>query len=310
MARTFRFGIQTSKGDTADAWAAKARRIEELGYSTLFVPDHFTDQLAPLIALQAAADATKTLRVGTLVLGNDYRHPVVLAKELATLDLLSGGRLEAGIGAGWMLSDYDQAGMPYDRPGVRVERLQEAVAVLKGAFGEVPFSFSGKHYQVTDYEGLPKPAQRPHPPLLIGGGRKRVLSLAAREAQIVGVNFSLAAGAVSPEVAKTGTAAATAEKIGWLREEAGARFDELELNTTVFFGIVTDDRAAMAERVAGGFGMPADEVLKSPHALVGTVDQMAEDIQRWREEFGFSYVVFSGDVHEQMAPVVAKLAGT
>ncbi len=310
MPHKFRFGIQTGLAPSAEAWTEKARKIEALGYSTLFIPDHFNEQLAPLIALQAAADATTTLRVGTMVLDNDYRHPLVLAKELATLDLLSNGRLEAGLGAGWMVSDYEQSGIEYDTPGVRISRLREALRVIKGLFADGNVSLSGDFYNITGHDGTPKPLQRPHPPILIGGGGKRVLRLAAREADIVGVNFSLAEGTVNPAVAATGTAAATAEKIAWVREAAGANFDKLELNTTIFVSVVTDDREAMAERVGTGFGLPPADALGSPHILIGTIEQIVEDIQQCREEYGFSYVVFSGDVFEQMAPVVQKLAGT
>ncbi len=309
MSRKFRFGIQTSYAGSADEWRAKARRIEELGYSTLFVPDHFTEQYAPLIALQAAADATTSLCLGMLVLDNDYRHPLVLAKELATLDVMSAGRVEVGLGAGWMRSDYEQSGMAYDRPGVRIERFEEGLHVIKGLFADSPFSFSGKHYTITKHEGTPKPIQKPHPPILVGGGGKRLLSIAAREADIVGVNFSLAEGEVNPQVAVTGTAAATREKIAWVRGAAGARFSDLELNVTVFFAFVNEDRRGMAERVAGGFGLPAEEVLNSPHVLIGSVDQIVDDLQRRREEYGFSYIAFSGDVYEAMSPVVKALAG-
>jgi probable F420-dependent oxidoreductase len=308
--RPFRFGIQTSKAGSAEEWRDKAKRIEELGYSTLFIPDHFTDQLAPLVALMAAADATTSLRLGTLVLDNDYRHPLVLAKELATLDVLSNGRVEIGLGAGWMRSDYVSSGIPYDRPGVRISRFEEGLAIVKGLMSEEPFSYSGEYYTISKTDGLPKPVQKPRPPVLVGGGGKRVLSTAAREAEIVGINFMLTEGEVNPKVAATGTAAATREKLAWVKEAAGSRFDDLELNTTVFFAIVTDDRNEMASRVAGGFGMPAEELLNSPHVLIGTVDQMIEDLQRYRDEFGFTYVVFSGDVFETMAPVVKKLVGT
>lgn len=310
MPRPFRFGIQSARASSREEWTAKARRIEELGYSTLFIPDHFEDQLAPIPALVAAADATKTLRLGTMVLDNDFRHPVVLAKELATLDLISGGRLEIGIGAGWMRSDYEQSGIPFDAPGVRIERLAESLTILKGLFADGPLTFSGRHYQIQNCNGTPKPVQKPHPPILVGGGARRVLTLAARQADIVGVNFVLAEGVVNPAVAVTGSPAATAEKLAWVREAAGARFDALELNCTVFVSVVTDDRQAMAERVAPGFGLAPADVLASPHVLIGTVEQIVDDLQRRREEYGFSYIVFSGDVFEAMAPVVARLAGT
>ena len=311
MARTrkFRFGVQTSRAASRDEWVAKARKIEDLGFSTLLMPDHFEDQYAPVPALMAAADATTTLRIGTLVFDNDYKHPVVLAKEAATLDVLSGGRLELGIGAGWMTSDYEQAGMAYDAPGERIARLKEGLTVMKGLWADEPAMFDGKHYHVH-MNGLPKPVQRPRPPVLIGGGGKRVLGYAAREADIVGVNFMLAEGVVNREVMTTGSAAATAEKIGWIREAAGARFDDIELNVTVFAAIVTDDRAGMAERLAPRFGVTPAELPDAPHVLLGNVDQIAEDLQRRRDRFGFSYVVISGDGFEQLAPVVKKLAGT
>jgi probable F420-dependent oxidoreductase len=310
MPHKFRFGVQTSRAASGDAWRDKARKIEDLGYSTLFVPDHFDDQFTPTPALQAAADATTTLRVGGMVFDNDYRHPLVFAKEAATIDVLSNGRYELGIGAGWMETDYVAAGMTYDRPGVRIDRLKESLAIIRGLFGDGAFSFKGKHYTINEHNGLPKPIQKPHPPILVGGGGKRVLSLAAREADIVGVNFNLAPGRVNHEVMNTGDATSTAEKIGWIREAAGSHFDRLELNVTVFVSIVTDDQAGMVERVAPGFGMSKDEVLQSPHAVIGSVDQIAETLQQRREKFGFSYVVFSGDGFEALAPVVKKLAGT
>ena len=308
--RAFRFGVQTSSAPTREAWAEKARRIEELGFSTLFVPDHFGDQLSPVPAMMAAADATTTLRVGGLVLDNDYRHPVMHAKEMATLDVLSGGRVEVGLGAGWMKSDYDASGIAYDRAGVRIDRMVEGLAILKQSFADGAFSHAGKHYTITDYDGLPKPVQKPHPPILIGGGGKRVLSIAAREADIVGVNFNLEQGAVNRVVLQTGDAASTDEKIGWIRDAAGERWDDIELNVTVFVAVVTDDQQKMAERIAPGFGMSPEEVLLSPHVLVGSIDQIAETLQERRERYGFSYIAISGDGFEPLAPLVAKLAGT
>jgi probable F420-dependent oxidoreductase len=307
--RKFRFGVQTSNAASRENWIEKARKIEDLGYSTLFVPDHFNDQFAPMPAMMAAADATTTLRVGSLVFDNDYKHPVVLAKEAATLDVLSGGRLELGLGAGWMESDYQQAGISYDAPGVRISRLQEAVTIIKGLCSDEPVAFDGKFYNVH-HNGLPKPVQKPHPPLLIGGGGRRVLRYAAREADIVGVNFNLTEGRVNAEVMATGTVEATKEKIAWIREAAGSRFDEIELNLTVFAAIVTEDRGSMAERLAPRFATTPAELPDAPHVLLGSVDQIAEDLQRRREMFGFSYIVISGDGFEAMAPVVKRLAGT
>jgi probable F420-dependent oxidoreductase len=310
MPHKFRFGVQTSRAASGDAWHEKARKIEDLGYATLFVPDHFDDQFTPTPALMAAAAATTTLRVGGMVFDNDYRHPLIFAKEAATIDVLSGGRYELGIGAGWMKTDYDAAGMTYDRPGVRIDRLRESLTIIKGLFGEGPFSFSGKHYTIHEHNGLPKPVQQPRPPILVGGGGKRVLSLAAREADIVGVNFNLAPGRVNKEVMNTGDATSTAEKIGWIRDAAGSRMDEIELNVTVFVAIVTDDQASMVERIAPGFGMSPAEVLASPHALIGSIGQIADALRERRDRFGFSYIVFSGDGFEALAPVVKQLAGT
>jgi len=309
VARPFRFAIQTSSAASGDAWREKARRIEDLGFSTLLIPDHFGDQFSPMPALTSAADATSTLRVGGLVLDNDYKHPLVLAKEIATLDVLSGGRAELGIGAGWMLTDYEQSGIAYDSPGVRVERLQESVRVMKGLFGAEPCTFAGKHYRITNANGTPKPVQQPHPPIMIGGGGKRVLRFAAREANIISVNFDLREGAVNASTMATGTAEATAEKIGWIREAAGARINEIELNVTIFATIVTDDAAKMAERLAGNFGTTPDQLHRAPHALIGSVDAIVDELERRRAEYGFSYVAFSGDVYEQVAPIVGKLAG-
>src|SRR5215467_4400703 len=195
--------------------------IEELGYSTLLMPDHFHQQLAPFSALASAAAATSTLRVGMLVLDNDFRHPVVLAKEAATLDLLSEGRLELGLGAGWMAADYEKSGIAFDPPGVRMDRFEESLSIIKGLFAEGPFSFKGRHYEVTGLEGLPKPVQKPRPPILIGAGSKRMLQIASREADIVNVSFSGRAGALNPEFMSSGTAAATFEKLDVVRQIAG-----------------------------------------------------------------------------------------
>ena len=307
--RRFRFGIQLSTAPDGPGWADQARQAEDLGYDTLVLPDHFGDQLAPVPALMAAADATTDLRVGALVFDNDYKHPVVLAKELATVDRLSGGRVEVGLGAGWMASDYEQAGIPMDPPGTRVSRMEEGIAVLKGCFGPGPFSFEGEHYRITGYDGLPKPVQSP-PPLLVGGGSPRVLGIAAREADIVGINPSIHSGHVDAAAAQDGAAARTDEKVRWIREAAGDRYADLELNMLQFAGIVTDDRAGTAEMMAPLFGLPPAEVETYPHACIGTVEQIAEDLHARRERWDVSYFVFQGDSMGAMAPVVARLRGT
>jgi probable F420-dependent oxidoreductase len=258
----------------------------------------------------AAADATELLRFGTLVWCNDYRHPVVLAKEAATLDLLSEGRLELGIGAGWMTSDYNQAGMPLDKAGVRIERMVEAVEVLRGLFGDGPFNYQGKHYSIDGLEGHPKPHQAPHPPFLIGGGGPKVLRLAGELADIVGVNPSLSAGTFGPETAQDATAERYDQKLAWIREGAGDRFDQIELQLRTFVVAVTDDRRGMAEGLAAGLGISPEDGLASPLGLIGTTSQMADDLRERRERYGFSYIVVGADEYEAFAPVVAELAGT
>ncbi|MBV8236008.1 MAG: TIGR03621 family F420-dependent LLM class oxidoreductase, partial [Acidimicrobiia bacterium] len=303
--RPFRFGAVCEHATTRQEWAETARRIEGAGFSTLLVPDHFDERFGPFTALMAAADATTTLRLGTLVLGNDYRHPVVLAKEAATLDVLSGGRFELGIGAGWEQRDYDWSGIAFDEPAARVERLEESVAVLKGLFDDGSFSYGGRHYVVSGLEGTPKPAQRPHPPLLIGAGGRRMLALAAHEADIVNVNFRLDAGVFGHDVAATGTAEATRSKVAWLRECAGERFAELELGITVFAAVITNDRDSVAKVMGSALGLTTEGVLDSPHVLVGSVDQVVEELSERREAFGFSYIAFALDTYEAMLPVAA-----
>ncbi|MDP1804096.1 MAG: TIGR03621 family F420-dependent LLM class oxidoreductase, partial [Acidimicrobiales bacterium] len=291
------------------SWAALATKAEDLGYSTLFLPDHFGDQLAPVPALMAAADATTTLRVGALVFDNDYKHPLVLAKELATIDRLSGGRLEVGLGAGWMNTDYEQSGIPMDPPGVRVTRMEEAIAVIKRCFAPGPFSFTGDHYTITELDLLPKPAQSP-PPMLIGGGAKRVLSIAAREAQIVGINPSLRSGQADAAAAQNGAAGVTDQKVAWVKEAAGDRYHDLEINLLQFAGIVTDERESTAEMMAPLFGLDASELATYPHACIGTIEQICETLRYRRERWDASYIVFQGDALETMAPVVAALRDT
>lgn len=308
--REFRFGVQTAAAATGREWREKARKVESLGYSTLYMPDHFIDTpFAPAVGMAMAAEATETLRVGTLVLGNDYKHPAVVAKEFATLDVLSGGRTEVGLGAGWMQSDYDALGIPYDSAGVRIARLEEALAVVKGSFGPGPFSFAGEHYRIAEYDGIPKPVQQP-PPILVGGGGPKLLRLAGREADIVGINPNLRKGAVTNDAVQNSVAEATKQKVEWVREGAGSRFDDLELQIRYFMCAVTDDRRGLAEAMAGGFGLSADEALESGVACVGTVDEICDILQARRDEWAVSYVVVGDDQYEAFAPVVERLAGT
>ncbi|CAN5606942.1 LLM class F420-dependent oxidoreductase [soil metagenome] len=308
--RPFRFGVQCSSPPsvTARSWRELARRTEDLGYHRLTVSDHLDDQLAPVAALMAAADATTTLRVGVLVLSNDYRHPAVLAKEAATLDILSEGRFELGLGAGWMTTDYERAGIPMDAPSVRIARLEEAIQVVKGLLSEGPCHFEGEHYRIDGLAGSPKPVQQPLP-LLIGGGGRKVLELAGRHADIVGLNPKLPGGVIDAAAGPDATAAATERKIGWVREAAGDRFADIELHTRIHLAAVTDDRMGVAEALAVGFGLTVEESLATPHALVGSVDQIVEDLLERRERFGISSIGLSLDALDAFAPVVARLEG-
>ncbi len=308
--RPFRFGIQVTTPMTGGDWLVLARKVEDLGYSTLMLPDHFGDQLAPVPALAAAAAVTTELRVGALVFDNDFRHPVVLAKEAATLDVLSGGRLELGLGAGWMNADYEQSGISHDPAGVRVSRMAEAVTVLKGLFTEGPFSYSGEHYAISGLDGRPKPVQRPYPPLLIGGGGRRLLSIAAREADIVGINPSSASGVWDTATTRSGMAGETDRKLGWVRDAAGDRYGDLELNMVAFAVGVTDDRAAIMARVANRFGIDPAEFDHFAHALFGTETQICEQLQSARERWDVSYWIFHAPEVDPIAPIVAALAGT
>ena len=302
--------MQEHRAPNAKAWKDKARQVETLGYAALYLPDHFTDQLGPIAALMAAADATTRLRVGSLVFDNDYRHPVVLAKEAATLDLLSDGRFDLGLGAGWMATDYEQAGIPYDSPGTRISRMKEGLKIIKGMFAGEPFTFSGEHYQVKGIQGSPRPVQKPHPPILLGGGGHRMLNLAAREADIVNVNFDLREGQVNRDLVRTGLAEATDEKLRWIREAASDRLDSIELSVTIFLANITDDRESVATVMAAGVGAEPKDILAMPHFLIGTVDEVVDDLQRRRERYGISYVIVPGEADEAFAPVVARLAGT
>jgi probable F420-dependent oxidoreductase len=310
--RKFRFGVIVPKVASPSEFTEIARQAEALGYTTLYVPDHFVDHpLAPIPALAAAAAVTTTLRVGPLVLGNDYKHPVVLAREAATIDLLSDGRLEFGIGAGWMTVDYEKAGIPLDRPGVRIARLAESIAILKGLFADGPFSFEGEHYRVTELDGQPKPVQRPHPPFVIGGGGPKVLALAAREAQIVGINANLRSGdGNSRDAASSLTSARTDEKVQWLRDAAGSHFHDLEIQTLVGFVHFTEDRAGIADAMAASFGVPPEDALLAPVTLVGNESQIVELLETRRERWHMSYTVVPHESMAQLAPIVARLTGT
>lgn len=310
--RPFRFGVNVSSADTRAAWAEKARRIEDLGYSTLTVPDHLADVFSPLPAVISAAAATSRLRVGTNVLNNDFRHPVLVAREAATADLLTDGRLQLGLGAGYMKSEYDQSGLAFDVGGTRVERLAEAVTVIKALLTGEPVDFTGRHYRVRAQPIHPRPVQRPRPPIVIGGNGPRLLTLAAREADIVGfTGITFARGGTEPDMSAW-RAAQVDQRVRLVRDAAGARHDALELNALVQRVIVTDDRRSAAAELAAEWksrrgALTAEEILDAPYALLGTVDQLVEDLQRRRERWGISYYIVFERFAEAFAPVVARL---
>jgi probable F420-dependent oxidoreductase len=312
--RPFRFLADAVGVVDGRALAEKARRAESIGYDVLVLSDHLREQLAPIPAMATIAAATAQLRIGTFVFNNDLRHPAVLAHDLASLDVLSGGRLEIGIGAGWNRPEYAEIGLRFDPVTIRVARLEEAIAVLKGMFGPVPFSFAGRHYTITGRDGQPKPVQQPHPPLMIGGGGRRVLSLAGREANIV---------SLAPRIGKDGrgdpasiTLAATAEKVGWVREAAGDRFGDLELNVYPSMSevIVTDHpRREVAEvrdklRERTGQDISEKDLLESPHIFIGSIDGLVDKFRDLRERLGISSLML-GDIDE-LAPLVERLGGT
>jgi probable F420-dependent oxidoreductase len=310
--KQFRFGVNVWRAESRAEWVAKARKIEDLGYAVLTVADHLTDLFAPMPAVLSAAEATKHLRVGTNVLNNDLRHPVLVAREAATVDLLTDGRLQLGLGAGSIKSEYDQAGLNFDRGRTRVERLAEAVTIIKGLLMGEQVTLAGRHYRVAGHTIAPLPVQRPHPPILIGGNGPRLLTLAAREADIVGfsgITFRQG-GAIPPDLSGW-RASSVDERVRLVREVAGAeRHAKLELSALVQRVVVTPDRRrAAGELTSRWTELTPDEILQSPYVLIGTVDQMVEDLLARRERWGISYYAIFEPYLEAFAPVVARLAG-
>jgi probable F420-dependent oxidoreductase len=308
--KPFRFGVNVWRATSRAEWAEKARKLEGLGYAVLTVPDHLADLFAPLPALVSAAEATTRLRVGTHVLNNDLRHPVLVAREAATVDLLTDGRFQLGLGAGHMQSEYDQAGLGFDAAGTRVARLAEAITIIKGLLRGEQVTFAGRHYHVTSHQSYPLPVQRPHPPVLIGGNGRQLLTLAAQEADIVGLTgFTLRRGGTAPDFSGW-KAAGIDERMQLIREAAGDRYDRLELNALVQRVVVTDNRRHAAEELTRRWTqLRPEEILQSPYVLIGTVDQMVEDLQVRRERLGISYYVIFEPYMDAFAPVVARLAG-
>ena len=306
----FRFALQASGAASPGAWRDLARKTEDLGYSTLYVPDHLDDQWAPMVAVTVAAEATTTLRVGTLVLDNDFRHPVVLAKEAATLDVVTGGRFEFGIGAGWLRADYEQSGIAMDQPAVRVARLAESLAIMRAMWRDGNATFEGEHYCVTAALGAPAPVTPGGPPLVVGGGSRRILRLAGECADVVSVVPSLSAGYIGPEVAAEAVVEKYTERVRWAREAAGARAADLELQCWTVTVQVVPNASEVFESTAPLFGLTPDQLRAAPVALIGEAGEIVETLRTRREELGFSYVVVHEAEMDALAPVIAELAGT
>lgn len=303
--RPFRFAAIVERGRSAAHWSDVARRAEALGYDTLLMPDHITDQLAPIPALSAAAEATTTLRVGSFVFANDYRNPVLLAREAATLDLLSGGRLEFGIGAGWKTSDYEQLGIPYDTPKTRVDRMEEAVGLIKRLWTEEHVNHDGAHYRIREATLMPRPIQRPHPPVMIGGGGPRILRIAAREAQIVSLLPPV--DAHGRHRIRTITIGSVAERVARLRR--AERFAELELNVIVLDAQVTDARQPLLAAIAARLKSTVTAVVATPFLMYGSRASLVEDLLERRARLDLSYIALPGGAMRAFAPVVAELRG-
>jgi probable F420-dependent oxidoreductase len=294
----------------------QARWAESVGFTHIAVHDHLANRHAPITLLTAVAMATERIGLCPLVFNNDLRHPAVLAQELASLDVISEGRVVAGIGAGWNEPEYAATGLHYDSAGTRIDRMLEAIEVMRGLFADGPFSFSGRFYTITEMDGGPKPVQRPHPPFLIGGTRERVVRLAAREGDIVGLDLRQ-----DGEAILDGFEARTDVRIGWIREEAGDRFGGLDLNVLRTLGslAVTDQPLKVAAEVARGLmaetGVPIDarDVLESPFSLIGSVPELVDKLTRLRQRWGInSFLVgwFGEPGLREFGPVVEQLAGT
>jgi probable F420-dependent oxidoreductase len=311
--RPFRFLADVHEIVTGRELADRARRAEQLGYHTLVLPDHLIGQLSPVVAMATVAAATSTLRVAAFVLNNDLRHPAVLAQDLASIDVLSEGRLDIAIGAGWNKPEYEAIGLRFDPTPVRQARLAESITVLKGLFSGAPFSFTGEHYTITDYAAEPVPVQRPHPPFFIGGGGRRTLTLAGREADVVGLAPRILAN--STVDAASLTLAAAREKIDWVRAAAGERSEALEFNIypSTWPVTVTDDLHGEARRVVDhlrsrtGVELTEDEVIDSPHLFIGSVDRLVEKFLQLREELGITSIML-GEIDE-LLPVLERLSG-
>ena len=327
MSRPFRFGVQSYAAESPQDWRDQAKRAEAQGFSTFSIADHVigpgpalaatnhpVQQLAAIPAMAVAIEATETISVGARVFCVDYRQPVMFAKELATLDFFADGRLELGLGAGWLQGEYEAIGVQWDRAGVRLDRFEETLDLIRRFFDDGLVEFDGDHVHASGFEGLPKPPNGV-PPIMIGGGAKRVLGIAGREADIVSLNFNNSSGKIGPDGVGSSTAELTAQKIDWIRAGAEHRTDDksfadIEIEIGAYFTVVTDQRAATLDKMAPMFALEPEQLAEHPHALIGSVDTICEQLAERRETYGISYVTFGASAAESVAPVVERLAGT
>lgn len=322
MSKPFRFGLQAYAPNSGREWRELARKAEATGFSSFHLADHIIgpgpaltatghpiQTVAAIPAMAVAAEATSTIKVGCRVLCVDYRNPVMLAKEVATLDFFSEGRLELGLGAGWLQNEYEAIGVPFDRPGIRIDRFEEVVALLRASFAEGELNIDTPHVHAVGFEAVPKPFTKSGPPIMIGGGAKRILTIAGREADIVSLNFNNSSGKLGAEGIGSSTAELTDQKIQWIKDGAGSRFDQIEIEIAAYFTIVTPDGEGTRAKMAPMFGMTPEVFAEHPNALIGSVDEICDRIVERRERFGISYISFGASVIDAVIPVVERLAG-
>ena len=320
MTKPFRFGAQAYSADSPDDWRQLAQKVESLGFSSFHLADHYIgdgpalaaanhplQNLAAVPALAVAAEATESIKVGCRVFCCDYHQPAVLAKEVATIDWFSGGRLELGLGAGWVKSEYDAMGIPMERPGVRIDRMTETLDLIRQHYSGEQIELAGEHFRASGFSGSPTTGVVP--PIMIGGGSPRILGIAGKEADIVSINFDNSAGKIGPQGVGSGTIDGTAQKIEWVRAGAGERFDDLEIEIAAYFTVVTDHTEAVQGEFAKLFGLEASDIANHPHCLIGPVEELIDTIQQRREDLGINYITFSGAVIDDVAPIVEALSG-
>jgi probable F420-dependent oxidoreductase len=322
MSHPFRFGLQAYAPESGKQWRELARKAESSGFSSFHLADHIigpgpalaatghpVQTVAAIPAMAVAAEATSTIKVGCRVLCVDYRNPVMLAKEVATLDFFSEGRLELGLGAGWLQGEYEAVGIPFDRAGVRLDRFEEVIGLLRASFAEGELNIDTTHVHAVGFEAVPKPFTKSGPPIMIGGGAQRILTIAGREADIVSLNFNNSSGKLGAEGIGSSTAEHTDQKIQWIRNGAGERFDQIEIEIAAYFTVVAPDGAGTRAKMAPMFCMTPEVFAEHPNVLIGSVDEICDRIVERRERFGISYTSFGASVMDSVIPVVERLSG-